>query len=198
MALPPSPTSFRPGITRRRAVAQLSLVGACGALAACTPLRIVLRWYPEDFQSDPELVRGVLAGFADAVVPSDGNHAHAVAAAYQDARFPLAKYAPFLASDLTRRAYATGRETPFERLTRSERTRIIEDALRVGGVTARLYGGAIFLTQIVFYAGLWCEDGSCTEIDFGGPYRFEGLAAVTYPNPQAFLPTPLSANGNPS
>jgi hypothetical protein len=186
------------GISRRRAVSQLAALGACLAGAACTPLRIVMHLYPEDFKSDPELVRRVLAGFADAVVPLEDWDHSGTAATYMDPRFPLGKYAPFLASDLTRRAYARGRREPFESLPRAVRTEIIQEALAAGGVTAQLYGGAIFLTQIVVYAGLCHDEGGCSAIGFDGPYQFKGLAATTYPNATDFLGSGIGVNGHPA
>lgn len=183
-------------LTRREAIGQLASLAAL-TLAACTPLRIVLRLYPDDFDRDPGLRDQVLRAFADTVVPGAAADGHDLCRAYGNPVYPLAKYRSFLASDLCQRSSARFGEPRFDQLDQASRTALVAEALAAGGVTQQLYTGAVFLTQVAYYGGITHADGACPAIGFEGAYRFRGLEATTYPNPGRFLPEALTADGNP-
>lgn len=61
-----------------------------------------------------------------------------------DERFPLHRYANYLAADLSRRARSECGEARFQLLSRAERTRAIDAGLGADDTTRKLYGGAIF------------------------------------------------------
>jgi len=186
------------GIARREAVRRLAVLGAGLVAAGCTPLRIVLHLYPEDFDRDPALVDRVLRAFVAAVIPGAQDNDPDLTRAYHDAAYPLGKYASFLAADLCRRAWARHGTDAFHRLPLDERTAIIRRAVSSGGTTARLYNGAIFLAQVAFYSGIYDDDKGCALIEFEGRYRFRGLEATTYPDPERFLGRALTPDGNPA
>ena len=180
---------------RREVVRCLSWLIATVVTGACTPLRIVTRSFPAEFKTDPDLVASTLRAFTAAVVPgfqpppgrADPERA------LLDARYKFAKYAPFFASDLARR---TDRRFPgqaFATLDLEQRTQVITDGLEADAITRKLYRGAIHLTQVSLYAGIYDSGAGCSLIQFDGRYRG---ANVSYTNPESFLPTSLTTHGN--
>ncbi len=117
--------------------------------------------------------------------------------AFYDSYYPLAKYRNFFAADLCERALNQFGSDEFERLAPEQRTRIIEKGLSKGGTIGRLYTGAIFLTQIAFYAGIYDADRGCPLIGFDGRYRFRSVADTSYPNPGSFSARATTVDGNP-
>ena len=189
---------MRRQMERREAVRRLAVLGAGLAAAACTPLKIVLHLYPEDFDKDPERVDQVLRAFVTAVLPGAAEDDAGLIRAYHDATYPLGKYRNFLAADLSRRAWNGFGTDAFQELSLQQRTEIIRCAVASGGTTARLYNGAMFLAQVAFYGGIYDDVKGCPLIGFEGRYRFRGLAATTYPEPERFLARALSRDGNPA
>jgi hypothetical protein len=117
---------------------------------------------------------------------------------FYDEFYRLGKYRSYLAADLcerTERLYGWPR---FEALPAKDRCRVIEDALQDGGVTQRLYVGAVFLAQLASYAGVFDEEGGCALIGFEGRFRMRPLAELSYPDPERFLPRALTTDGNPA
>jgi hypothetical protein len=174
----------------------IGLLAAAG-LAGCTPARILLQAYPEPFKQDDELNERILSAFADAIIPGAGEHDRNVVRVYRDEFYPFAKYHRYFASDLCRRAGDVCGTEEFGRLSRRERERVIEAALASDGTSRKLYSGAIMLTQVAFYGGIYDDQRGCAEIAFDGEYRFRGLEAVTYPDPERFLATPMTPSGHP-
>jgi len=86
----------------------------------------------------------------------------------------------------------------FDRLSAEQRPRVVRDGLRAGGSVGKLYAGAIYLTQIAFYAGVYDPAAGCALIEFEGENGGFDLAKQTYPVPGRFLPHALSVDGNPA
>lgn len=186
------------GIERREAVRRLALLGAGLAVTACTPLKIVLHLYPEDFDKDPKRVDRVLRAFVTAVLPGAAEDDPDLIRAYHDTAYPLGKYRNFLAADLSRRAWDGFGTDAFHQLPLEQRTEIIRCAVASGGTTARLYHGAIFLAQIAFYGGIYDDAKGCPLIGFEGRYRFRGIEATTHPAPERFLARAITHDGSPA
>jgi hypothetical protein len=178
---------------RRAVVRQFAWILAGAALQGCTPLRIITQSFPDEFKHDPELVARTLRAFAAAVVPGVDAGTADPARALLDHRYPFASYAAFFASDLSRRAARRYGAPTFESLTLEQRTAIVLEGLDADGTTRKLYRGAIYLTQVSIYAGIYDDDAGCALIDFRGRYRG---SEISYDNPQAFLAAPLTATGN--
>lgn len=180
---------------RRDAVRYLAWLLAGAATQACTPLRIVTRSFPPEFKNDPELVSRTLRAFVAAVIPGfdPGATDPRPARALLDRRYPFASYAAFFASDLSLRAEGRYGTPDFAALALEQRTAIIEDGLAAGGTTRKLYRGAIYLTQVSIYAGIYDDDSGCALIGFSGRYRGE---PISYADPESFLPAPLTISGN--
>lgn len=177
---------------RREVIRYLAWLTAGVAASACTPLRIITRSFPEEFKHDPLLVNATLRAFVATVIPRIDQGSADPAQALLDRHYPFAPYAPFFASDLAERAqdrYGSA----FDRLTVDQRTAVVGDGLAADATTRTLYRGAIYLTQISYYAGIYNDDTGCPLIDFAGRYRG---GAVSYDNADSFLPAPLTASGN--
>lgn len=149
--------SARP-MSRREAV--LRLTGALAALgmAGCVPARIVLHLYPDMYHHDDALCRRVFAAFTRTVVPSASADDPNLTRAYVDPAFPLARYRGYFASDLCQRAMRVGGVRTFDRLDAKRRHAVVAAAAADRGMTGRLYRGAIYLTQIALYAGIYDDD----------------------------------------
>lgn len=182
-------------ITRRQALATLGAAAAAMA-TACTPFKILLGAYPGVFDEDADLTDRVLGGFADAVLPGASVPARHLVRPLRDERFPLGGHCAYLASDLCGRADSLCDSPQFDLLSREERCRVIEHGLASDTITRRLYTGAIFLTQVAFFGGIYDDDAGCAFIDFDGRYRRTRLAELTYPDPQTFLARELTLDGH--
>ena len=178
---------------RRDAVRHLAWILAGAATQACTPLRIVTRSFPAEFKHDRELVGRTLRAFVAAVIPGFDPGAADPARALLDPRYPFAAYAAFFASDLSRRSKRRYGTPSLDSLTLEQRTLVIEDGLAADGTTRKLYRGAVYLTQVAIYAGIYDDDSGCALIDFQGRYRGD---PISYADPQSFLPAPCTAGGN--
>lgn len=177
---------------RREVVRYLSWMVATALTSACTPLRIVMRSFPSEFKHDPDLVANTLRAFTAAVVPGFEPGGSDPARALLDTRYKFAKYAPFFASDLTQRTKQRFPGRDFASLDLEQRNTVILDGLAADATTRKLYRGAIYLTQIALYAGIYDSRG-CALIRFDGRYRG---AKVSYTNPESFLPVATTTRGN--
>ena len=186
---------YAQSIPRLEALRLLGAVG-CGLLGACTPLRIVLDAHPHDFASNPDRTDRVLRAFAATVVPRVAMNDPNLTRAYSDPFYRFVRYRTYFASDLCRRAGNRCGDQSFDRLNAAERVAVIQDGLAGDFVSRKLYAGAVFLAQIAVYAAIGDEGGVSPLIGFEGPYRFRGLAAITYPDPRRFLARPATVNGN--
>lgn len=182
-------------ITRRQALAYLG-AAAAASVTACTPMKILLGAYPGVFDEDDDLTDRVLGGFADAVLPGASVPTGQLVRPLRDERFPLEGHCGYLASDLCGRAGDLCGSRQFDLLSREERCLVIEAGLASDAITRRLYTGAIFLTQVAFFGGIYDDDTGCAFIEFDGRYRKTRLADLTYPDPQAYLARELTSNGH--
>lgn len=182
-------------ISRRQALRGLALF-TVGLAAACTPLRVLVDAYPQAFDDDAELTDRVLRAFVTAVIPGAPADDPDLARAHTDPAYPFAQYAGFFAADLSHRAAGRFDGRPFERLEVHERTAVIAEGLAADGTTRKLYGAAITLAQIAFYAGMYDDKKGCALIGFEGGYHWHSLDDITYHDPARFLSHARTADGN--
>ena len=192
----PHPTS-RTLPSRREAIHRLGAMVLGLAAAGCTPNFLVHSLYPEAPGLDEATVARTLEAFIATVLP-DADEPGRVAKLFVDPALRFAPYCPVLVADLHRRARESSGKARFDLLPGAERVDIVRRALAEGGSAARLYTGGIFLAQVAYYGGLWHERGACPSIGFEGPYVFAGFAALTYPEPERFLPAATTLDGNPA
>ena len=180
-------------ISRRDVLRSLGLITAGVALGACTPFRIITGAYPDEFKHRGDKVERVLRAFVITVIPGAPANSRDLVRAYRDRDYPFAPYAAFFASDLCDRGCERFGHDRFWELDERQRTQVISDGLAADGTTRKLYGGAIFLAQVSFYAGIYDDDTGCRLIDFPGRYRGD---PVSYDDAQRFLPEGLTPSGN--
>ena len=183
-------------VTRREMLARggTALLGL--AATACTPAVLTRALYPESAHLDPAAIDANLAALVTTVVPGAEEPAR-MARLFADPALKLAPFRGALVAELDRRAHARG-ECSFAHLSLDDRTAVLQDALASGGIAAKLANGAVFLVQAVYFSGLWNADGACPMIGFEGPYQFRGFEALTYPDPDTFLPAATTRDGNPT
>lgn len=186
-------------ISRRQALKRVGMLGAglgVGLAAGCTPLKIVFHAYPRRFDEDPLLVDRMLAALAETILPGTGQDPHELARPLRDDRYELAEHRNYLAADLSDRSRRLYGAQSFDTLGLPERERVVRDALSGDGITCKLYSGAIFLTQIAFFAGIYDDRKGCPFIEFNGQYRLRPLNELTYPDPHTYLTHATSVSGN--
>lgn len=181
-------------ITRRQLLQQLGTLAA-GLAVGCTPMRVLVNAYPQAFDDDLTLRDRVLQAFVTTVIPGAPADDPDLARALTDPDYPFAPFAGFLAADLSRRARARFGDA-FERLDPAARTAIVAEGLVVDATSRKLYNGAITLTQIAFYAGIYDARKGCALIGFEGGYHYHPLEEIAYPDPTRFLGDALTTDGN--
>lgn len=184
------------GMSRRTALAHLGAITMGAAAVGCTPASLATRaLYPEAVALDEDTVQRVLTAFVAVVIP-EPEAAAAVVRCFAD---PALRFAPFrdeFTADLMRRADRVAHTDRFDRLPAGQRRAIVQSGIDGGTVSRRLYA-AVFLTQVVYYSGIWNDDGACPFIGYGGAYVFAGYGAITWPDAEQFFPVSLTADGNP-
>lgn len=180
-------------LSRRDAVKRLGVLAGGLIAAGCAPIRVLFDAFPEEFKVDDALVDRTLRAFATAVVPGIGPDDPNVLRALADPAYPFASYRRYFASDLCRRAQRLYAPREFDRLPLAHRTAVIQHGLAADSTTRKLYTGAIFLTQIAAYAGIYDAKRGSPLIDFPGGFRG---ATVGYPDPERFLASPQTSDGN--
>lgn len=190
-----TPFTQRTTCSRRRA---LAIAGATGISLAtsCTPIRFLINDAPAPFRRDKDVTEPVLRLFVETVVPGIPIDQPGAATVFLDPAYPLTPHRAWLAADLCARADRWF-STPFDGLPRRDRTTIVREGLAAGGISTRIYTGAVFLAQIGVYGGLTNPHGACPLIGFEGPAGLRPPSAQTYPDPWRFLAIPLTRAGNP-
>jgi len=194
MMMRPGSTRFDP--SRRQAIQTIAAVLSAVGAAACAPARILLGAYPAEFKGNSARTMATLAAFVCTVEPGACPDPARTALTLQDAYYPLARYAAYLASDLDGRANH-GYRRPFAALSCAERAAVVASGLAAGGVTGKLYSGAVYLTQIAVYAGLGSSDNRLLHLEAvsfdNTPHR-----SASFPDAKPRFPRSLSLNGNPA
>jgi hypothetical protein len=182
-------------VSRRAALRQLALLGA-GLLAGCAPMRVVFRALPESLGSEPGADRLVLQAFVTTVVPGvDPADPHLIHH-FSDEFYTFAPFREYFSEDLRYRSQRRFRTT-FDSASPAQRTTVIQEGLQEQvPATQKLYTGAVFLTQLAIYGAIYDDARGCPLIGFEGPYRFHGLPATSYPDPESFLARPATRDGN--
>jgi hypothetical protein len=152
---------------------------------------------PGEFDIDTARVQGNLRAFAATIVPAASPTDPALIRPFYDRRYPLARFRGLFATDLARRARARSGETHLDRLSLAEREAIVREGLHGDAVMRRLYTGAVFMVQLAALGGIYAESAGVPLLGFEGQYRFRGIEAITYPNPERFLAAALTGTGNP-
>jgi hypothetical protein len=185
-----------PSMGRRAALQRLGAVALGLCTAGCSRAFVLRTIYPEAGELDPSAMDALLAAFVTTIVP-EVDTPDRVVRLMHDPALPFAPFSGALAVDLARRTRTHVGHAAFDQLDLERRTAIVAAGLEGGGIPGRIYNGAALFTQAAVYGGLASADGSCAITGFDGRFRFRGFAEQTYPDPETFLPAPVSADGNP-
>ena len=186
-------------VSRREVIRRLAVVGtglSIGLAAGCTPIKIGLGVYPSSYDTNLEIGEQVLRAFVTTVIPGIPATTPNLIRVFMDEDYPLAPYRGYLIADLCKRADKLFDMKLFNWLDAEQRTQVIQNALSSHKVHRQLYEGAIFLTQISCYAGIYDAEGGCEFIDFPGANSLLKPSQQTYPDPERYFAHRLTADGN--
>ncbi len=162
----------------------------CIAISLIRPVPVISKaWFEEN---GDEMERQTILAFAQVIIPGDLEE-DLVIKMLKDPFYGFNKYLKMFIRDLNLRSkwqYGTDR---FHKLNAQQREEIIENVLEKPSLMAKLYQGAILLTQIAVYAS---DKRSIPHhlIDFPQEY-FPN--AYTYENPYEYLTESITATGHP-
>jgi hypothetical protein len=181
--------------SRRRALTVL-LATATAGLVGCPPLRIGLQAYPDEFKSDAAGIReATLEAFVLVVVPG-ASCAAATVRLMLDPWYGFAPYAGYFASELHRLAMRHHGQS-FAGLRPAEQHAIVAEGLEAGGLTARLYTGAVFLAQVTTLAGVHDDATGSPLLQFPGAKDTPEAEPRQCADTVAFRVLALTHDGNP-
>lgn len=186
-------------LTRREAMRHMAIIasGLTASLSVgCTPLKIGFGAYPRRFDTDREIRDRVLRAFATTVIPGAPADAPNLIRVLEDENYPLARFCGYLVADLCERSDRLFNYPLFSGLDATQRVAVVQNALGAHSTTRQVYEGAIFLTQIAFYAGIYDDTKGCELIDFRGSTGFVPFNEQTYPHPERYLARSLTVDGN--
>ncbi len=180
----------------RGAFLKLLALGAGAVVVGCSPVKILLKAYPERFKHDEALRDRILRAFATAVVPGAPGDAPNLVRIFTDRAYPFAAYCDFFVADLAARARSLHGTDDFASLSLAQRTAVIQDGLNGDAVAAKLYRGAIFMTQVSFFGAIYDDERGCAMIEYDGVGAMVSTADMTYSDPARFLARACTATGN--
>lgn len=176
-------------INRREALSRF-LLGTAGFLVSCSPLNIL---GAKSTLTSKQTEIEILGAFMETIVPGlDVNHP-GLTAVFYDKYYRFTKFRKILVNDIINQTRKLFSVNSFETLQREGREKIVQHVLNVGGIMKKVYSGAIYLTQITAYAGLYNRNYSSPIIDFKAEYSFE---PTSYPNYKDFLGDNQTIDGN--
>src|SRR5262249_25632670 len=171
---------------------------AVGWTAGCTPVRMLLRSHPAVLDHEIGKTDRVLLAFVDTVAPAEAPARARSIEPFGNDAYHFARYREFFAGDLCRRSKSRLGSEDFDLLVARDRERVIEGALEADSITRRLYQGAIYLAHLSVYGGIVDGEDGTPAIRFDGSNEGFEHDALTYPNPESWLPLPTTKDGNPA
>lgn len=188
--------SRREFLCKGGSLAAVSLTAAW--TTGCTPVRMLLRSHPAALDREPGKTERVLLAFVDTVAPTETPARWRSIEAYGKEAYGFARYREFFAGDLCRRTRSHFGSEDFELRSAEERERVVEEGLHADAITRRLYQGAIYLAHLSVYGGIADGEEGTPAIRFDGANEGFDREALTYPNPESWLPLPTTLDGNPA
>lgn len=182
-------------LSRRAFLGQAAAFSAT-FLVGCTPLRILLKTYPDRFDEDQDLEERFLRAFVTTVIPGASLEEPNLILMYIDPFYPFHKYRGFFVSDLAQRSQKLFGRERFDLLRPAQRTDVIQNALAADATTARLYRGAVLMAQVSYFAGIYDDTRGCPLIEFYGSETAKSSGEMHYPNAASFLANESTPNGN--
>lgn len=188
-----------PIIITRRNFNKGVLLSLAAIITGCTPAKILFKAYPDEFKNSRSLQDEMLRAFALTIIPGCNKNTPKLTDIYYDQYYPFASYVPFFLSDLESRSKRLFSGSSFTALPQSEREKVVLDGLRNGdGITQRLYHGAIYMTRVNIYAGIYDDQMGCPHISFYGTSQNFAVEEMYYSDAKKYFARQSSLSGNPS
>jgi len=188
-----------PQLLTRRSFNKGLLLSFGALLASCTPVKILLKAYPEEYKTSHGLQDEMLRAFILTIVPGADKNTPKMTEIYYDHYYPFASYVPFFLSDLDGRAKKLFSGRSFLELTQTEKEKTVYDGLHNGDASAqRLYRGAIYMTRANIYAGIYDDNRGCPHIDFHGKDQDFDPDKMYYKDAKHYFAPQISLSGNPA
>jgi len=182
-------------VSRKEFLKQLSIASTL-LFVACSPVRILLKAYPQKFDDDVELCERILRSFVTTIVPGAPIDDPNLMRIFTDDYYPFHKYCAFFVADLCKRSEDLFEETDFSVLSLAQRSQVVANGLASDATVSRLYRGAILMAQVSFYAGIYDDEKGCPLIDFHGSNFGFTPEEMYYPNNASLLSQAATDNGN--
>ena len=165
-------------------------------LVGCSPIRILLKDYPNRYDRDEGLRTAILRAFVTTVIPGAPPDDPDLVRMFDDEYYPFHAYCGYFVSDLNDRSANRYDGTPFDALAPDLRREIIQQGLDADATTARLYRGAVLMAQASFYGGIYDDEKGCPLIDFHGTNNGFTPEEMCYANCRPLLAREATLTGN--
>ncbi|GMR25392.1 MAG: hypothetical protein BMS9Abin39_0687 [Ignavibacteria bacterium] len=164
-------------------------------ITGCTPVRILLKSYPDKYDYDKEMGRQIMDAFVLTVIPGANPDDPDLSRIFNDEYYKFSKYLGFFISDLCSKSKQLFNIENFSNLTPLQRTKVIQSGLKDDSTTAKLYTGAIYMTQVSYYSCIYNDEKALELIDYNGSYGFMD-ADMFYNNSDKLLADEITFSGN--
>lgn len=182
-------------LTRRRFIL-IGSIAALSSISACTPAKILFKKYPQKYKRDEALIEGTLRALVVTIIPGADYFDKDLIKVFYDGYYPLSKYRNFIVYDISNRSKKLYGIDQFDALESDQRNTVVENAQVDSKIIRKLYNGAIILSQVAYYAGIYDDDKGCNLIDFEGKnYGYTHLQKC-YEDNMPFLAKEHSSGGN--
>ena len=161
----------------------------------CTPVRILLKSYPDKYDDDKKMCRQILNAFVLTVIPGANSDDPDLCRIFNDDYYKFKKYCGFFTSDLCSKSKKLFNIENFSSLTLQQRIKVIQSGLEDNSTTAKLYAGAIYMAQVSYYSCIYNDNKSCELIDFQGSYGFMNTD-ISYNDSEKLLADEITFSGN--
>jgi hypothetical protein len=141
-------------------------------ITGCSPVRILLKSYPDKYDDDKKMCKHILDSFVLTVIPGANPEDPDLSRIFRDEYYKFSKYSGFFTSDLCSKSKKLFNIENFSKLTLQQRTKVIQSGLEDDPTTAKLYTGAIYMAQVAYYSCIYNDEKTCEVIDFSGSYGF--------------------------
>ena len=131
--------------------------------------------------------------FLKVVIPGAYGYCEFLTKAIADEFYGFSKYINYLVKDLDKSSF-NGYNKSFLKLNDKDKKQIVHQGTQNGLLKKQVYNGAIYLLQLIVFAGLCEDDQSCKIIDYPGKSRCQ---FETYPDFQLISVKSITSNGNP-
>lgn len=179
---------------RRDFITKMAILSGA-VLASCTPLKVIFKNYPEEYDIDDTTKSNNLKAFVITVIPGADINDKNLCRIFNDSFYGFDQYCGFFVSDLCTRSEKMYGKKSFCDLTADQRTDVILSGLEADATLNKIYSAAIFMSQVSYYSSVYDDERGCELIEFNGNSSFE-YSELSYKNPKLYLASEVTVDGN--